>query len=129
MKRLISLLCLLLLTACSAPTVVPGQSSLQVRMQDNRFAPMLWRVNAAETVAITLTNQDAVAHRWALAGKPFTPQPASATPVPVLWQIEVPAGETVTAHFTAPPAAGEYDIVCPEHFDQGMRAVLVVVQP
>ena len=124
-----ALLVLALCAGCQGETrILPGENSLQVTLQDNAFRPRLWRINAGEQISITLDNRDVQAHRWVMMGRPVTPPYDSPDEQAVYWQMDVPAGQQVSATFSAPQAPGEYEVLCPEH-SETMQARVVVVRP
>ena len=49
----------------------------------------------------------------------------------VFWEIQIPAGQTADATFTAPADPGEYQVLCgiPGHYQAGMVAKLAVAAP
>jgi plastocyanin len=116
----------LALVACG-----PKKASLSASMTDFKYEPTSWTVPAGAEVTLTLTNDGSVEHEWLLldAGVTITP-PFSEESVKdsILVDQDVDAGATATVVFTAPMAAGEYEVVCgvAGHIENGMTGKLIV---
>jgi len=98
----------------SASTSSGSGATIQVSLQDFRFAPATITVQRGQTVTITLKNDGAVAHDFRIEG------------LNVSSQLLRP-GQTQTITFT-PNQAGQFTIICtePGHEASGMRGTLVV---
>ncbi|MDX1663096.1 MAG: sulfocyanin-like copper-binding protein [Candidatus Promineifilaceae bacterium] len=104
--------------------VVEEEATIAVTMNDIYFGenpnnaedPPIWTVPAGAEVTVNLDNNGALQHNWAIV------QPGEEVPVPVTEETAegiilydtglVDGGETATATFTAPEAAGEYLVIC-----------------
>ena len=119
----------LLLTACGSS----ASTEISAEMSDFQFSPGSWTVPAGEEITIELTNNGSVQHEFVILQPGVTITEESELPETeeelladfVYWEDEVPAGETKTATFTAPPA-GEYQVICAieGHFMAGMEGSL-----
>ena len=118
----------LILSACggAAPS-----DTIDVTLTDFQFTPNLLTVPAGQEITVNAQNNGAVVHNFIVmklgadAGTEFDDED---TPN-VYWQVQLEPGGSTTATFTAPPDAGEYQIVCstPGHLMAGMVAKLIVV--
>ncbi len=104
------------------------QTDISVIMHDNTFAPGSWRVPAGATITLRVDNQDALAHDWTIVFRQTTRPTNSIDPANVYWQYRIPAGKKETVQFTAPAAAGSYQVVSSDHFADGMVGSLIVVR-
>ncbi len=120
----------LILASCSS-----GPSkSVHVIMTDFQFTPSTYTVPAGQPISIQLTNNGAATHSFIImkAGLHVQGHFTDADKSSVYWEeAAVPAGQSITATFTAPDQPGNYQVVCgvPGHFESGMVATLVVVKP
>ncbi len=118
----------LILSACggAAPS-----DTIDVTLTDFQFTPNLLTVPAGQEITVNAQNNGAVVHNFIVmklgadAGTEFDDED---TPN-VYWQVQLEPGGSATTTFTAPPDAGEYQIVCstPGHLMAGMVAKLIVV--
>ncbi len=122
----LTLLIILLLEGCSSQP--QPQTRISVIMHDNSFTPGSWRVPAGATITLQLTNQDATAHDWTIVFRQTTRPANTIDPANVYWQYQIPAGKSETVQFTAPAAAGNYQVVSSEAFAEGMVGNLIVVR-
>ena len=134
-KRLSIILAVILilgtiLSACGSASD-QASTNLTVTMTDFEFNPTSSTVPAGETITLKLINNGAVAHEWALLSSPVEIPFDDEDEAKILFEAEVEAGESATVTFTAPAAAGEYEVVCaiPGHMEAGMIGKLIVVQP
>ena len=118
------------LSACGN-AAAQATTNLTVTMTDFEFNPTSSTVPAGETITLKLINNGAVAHEWALLSSPVEIPFDDEDEAKILFEAEVEAGESATVTFTAPAAAGEYEVVCaiPGHLEAGMIGKLIVVQP
>ncbi len=122
----LALLAILLVGGCYAQPQT--QTSIAVTMRDNSFAPGSWRVPAGATITLQLTNQDATTHDWTIVFRQTTRPSNTVDPANVYWQYRIPAGKSETVQFTAPAAAGNYQVVSSDAYAQGMVGNLIVVR-
>ena len=103
-----------------------GGSSIEATTTEYAFNPSAWTVTAGEEVTLTLTNEGAEEHEWALLSEEIESE-ADFTEDKVIWEMEAASGASAQGTFTA-PAAGIYQVVCviPGHFDSGMEGTLTV---
>lgn len=128
-KQLLIVLTLLILTACGGGN--SAKTSYRVTLTDFAYTPNELTVPAGEEISIDAANTGAVIHNFIImnlgtsAGTEFTAEDDAN----VYWKLEVPAGGSTTATFTAPTEPGEYEIVCstPGHLQAGMIGKLTVV--
>jgi len=134
MKRLlVPVVCLaitLLLAACGGGAAGgPEPISLTVAgFDDFRFEPADVTATEGAEVTINFENEGVLEHSWVLVGSSV--DPLTATLEDALAGATsgiVPAGESETFTFTAPPA-GNYTVVCtvPGHAAGGMVGTLMV---
>lgn len=123
---LASLLSFIFLSGCYA--LPEPQTDISVVMHNNTFAPANWRVPAGATVTLHIINQDAVAHDWTIVYRQ-SPNPSNTVdPAGIYWQYSIGAGKSENVQFTAPAAAGNYQIVSSERLAEGMVGRLTVVR-
>lgn len=108
-----------------------GSTSASITMSDFSFEPKEITVPAGKEVSVTLTNKGSVEHDWVVMAKPVTPPFDANAEANVLFTQKVAAGASQVVKFTAPAAAGEYEIVCsiPGHMEAGMVGKLIVTAP
>ena len=117
----------ILLTACGGSAGSSTATTSKVTMTDFAFDPKEIVVSAGKDVSLTIENKGSVAHDFTVVSKSVTaPFDMEANKADVIFTINVPAGQTSTAKFTA-PAAGTYQVICavPGHLEAGMEAKLV----
>lgn len=119
-----------LLTACGGNK---PSKNLRVDMLEFTFTPAEFIVPAGEEITITVANNGAVMHEFVIMkfGQTVGDDFGDEDETNIYWEIEVEPGKTVTATFTAPTDAGEYQVVCGTagHFMAGMAGTLVVAAP
>ena len=131
MKRILVVLIIffgLALTSCGGGG---ASTTISVALGDFQFTPNFFTIPAGEEITVNATNNGAVVHNFVVmklgaeAGAEFNDED---TPN-IYWQVQLEPGGSTTATFTAPPDAGEYQIVCSTsgHLMAGMIAKLVVV--
>jgi plastocyanin len=117
---------LLILTGCYSQP--PAQTDISILMNSNSFQPANWRVPAGAAVTLHLTNQDAAAHQLMILYRqvviPYGPADESS----IFWSHSIAAGKSETIQFTAPAAAGDYDVIGADALQDGMVARLTVVR-
>ena len=131
-KKILPILSSLILSGCAA-SGAPA-TTIRVSMTDFAFLPSTVAVPAGEEIALTVTNNGAVAHSFAIMklGHEISSQGhfGATDRANVLWGLEpVSPGATSLSTFTAPAESGEYQIVCDiaGHFEAGMVGRLIVV--
>jgi uncharacterized cupredoxin-like copper-binding protein len=108
-------------------------NKINVTMTDFHFAPDSFNVQAGKEISFSGRNNGAVTHDFVImklgadVGDSFGPEDKAN----VLWETEIPAGQTADATFAAPTDPGEYQVLCgiPGHYQAGMVAKLTVVAP
>ena len=119
-------LTIILLSGCYA--LPQPQTDISVVMRDNTFAPANWRVPAGATITLHITNQDTVAHDWTIVYRQSTTPSNVVDPTSIYWQHAIEAGKSEVVQFTAPAAAGNYQVVSSERLAEGMVGRLTVVR-
>jgi uncharacterized cupredoxin-like copper-binding protein len=130
-KPFIPALCLalaILLTACGAGG---ASTTLNVTLTDFQFSPSAFTVPAGQEITVDAANTGAVIHNFIIMnlGTSTGTEYTSEDDVNAYWKLEIPAGGSTTASFTAPTEPGEYEVVCstPGHLQAGMVGKLIVV--
>ncbi|OGO35124.1 MAG: hypothetical protein A2Z03_05690 [Chloroflexi bacterium RBG_16_56_8] len=106
-----------LATACGGGAgPATGGTALNVSVNANEFKFDPATINAApgQTVSLTVKNTGSIQHTWVVTRANV--------------KVTVDPGKTVTQTFTAPTAAGTYEIVCDVagHKEAGMVGQLIV---
>ena len=107
-----------LATACGggAGSVPGGGTALDVSVNANefKFDPATINATPGQTVSLTVKNTGSIQHTWVVTRANV--------------KVTVDPGKTVTQTFTAPTAAGTYEIVCDVagHKEAGMVGQLIV---
>jgi uncharacterized cupredoxin-like copper-binding protein len=125
------LLSTLVLAACGGGgSSSQGSTSIQATMNEFAYTPNTWSVPAGQKITLTLVNKGSVEHDWVLMKAPVTPPFSSTNQPDIIFTAKTAAGATNVVSFTAPSAAGEYEVVCdvPGHLEAGMSGKLTVVQ-
>lgn len=122
-------LIILMLTACgggSSPTTNPS-----VTLTDFAYSPTQFTVPAGKEITLDAANNGAVIHNFIIMnlGTSVGTEYTAEDDANVYWKLEIPAGGSSTATFTAPTEPGEYEVVCstPGHVQAGMVGKLIVV--
>lgn len=131
MRRLLLGLVLLipLLTACGGANAARTDHS--ITLTDFAYSPTQLTVPAGKEITLDAANTGAVIHNFIImnlgtnAGTEWTAEDDAN----VYWKLEIPAGGSATATFTAPSEPGEYEVVCstPGHLQAGMIGKMIVV--
>jgi len=120
----------LFLAACVPVTPEP-QTTFDVTLSDSAIMPRKLWVQAGTTIDLNIKNDDRSAHSLALLeafiDPPFNEDKQSL----VIFDQVVQADEQVNIQFTAPAAAGEYQIIStqPGDMEAGLQAKLIVIRP
>jgi hypothetical protein len=123
---LIIIFCLVLaLAGCYSPP--PAQTEISMVMDGSSFQPSIWRVPTGALITLHLANHDPTPHRLQILFRqvviPYGPDDVSS----IFWSHLAPAGTSETLKFTAPAAAGDYDVIGADALADGMVARLTVV--
>lgn len=126
---MLAVLLMFMLTACGGAG--SAKTSHSVTLTDFAFSPTELTVPAGQEITLDAANTGAVIHNFiimnlgASAGTEYTANDDANA----YWKLEVPAGGSTTATFTAPTEPGEYEVVCstPGHLQAGMVGKLTVV--
>jgi plastocyanin len=130
-KRLLVLVIMLIpvFTACGGSN--SPKTNYSIILTDFAYTPSELTVPAGQEITLDAVNNGAVIHNYiimnlgASAGTEYTAEDDAN----VYWKLEIPAGGSTTATFTAPSELGEYEVVCstPGHLQAGMIGKLIVV--
>jgi len=111
--RFLTLLILCCLLASCAPNIYDKVSSeIEITYQEEGFSPLLWRVPGGETITLHVDNPTDQENHWILMARPVTLPFDEDDWQNTLAEFTIPPHSENTLTFTAPQAAGEYDIVC-----------------
>lgn len=137
-KALVAMLpMVLLLGACGGDD--EASTDIEATTTDFAFSPTEWSVPAGEEISLDLTNNGDVTHEYVILKDGVQISDESDLPETeeellsdfVFWEEEIEAGDSKTVTFTAPTEPGTYQVICAieTHFNAGMNARLVVVDP
>jgi uncharacterized cupredoxin-like copper-binding protein len=129
--RLLMLAILLIpaLAACSGAG--SAKTNHSITLTDFAYSPTELTVPAGKEITLDAANTGAVIHNFIImnlgtsAGTEYTAEDDANA----YWKLEIPAGGSTAATFTAPTEPGEYEVVCstPGHLQAGMIGKLIVV--
>lgn len=127
----LALVGLLVLSACGGGGGSSGSATnVTVTLTEFKFDPATVSVPAGAKVNLTLTNNGSAQHSWVVMkqGTKVNGTFTDADKANIYFSQVVDAGKTVTATFTAPSTAGDYQIVCDlaGHLEAGMQGTLTV---
>ncbi|MGE5224415.1 MAG: plastocyanin/azurin family copper-binding protein [Omnitrophica WOR_2 bacterium] len=127
----LALVGLLVLSACGGGGGSSGgATNVTVTLTEFKFDPATVSVPAGAKVNLTLINNGSAQHSWVVMkqGTKVNGTFTDADKANIYFSQVVDAGKTVTATFTAPSTAGDYQIVCdlPGHLEAGMQGTLTV---
>lgn len=128
-RLLLSFLLVALLTACGGANAAKTNHS--ITLTDFAYSPTQLTVPAGKEITLDAANTGAVIHNFIImnfgtnAGTEWTADDDAN----VYWKLEIPAGGSANATFTAPSEPGEYEVVCstPGHLQAGMIGKMIVV--
>jgi hypothetical protein len=124
-RSLIILVLTVLLTACTVEEQPAYTSKIDVIIGSGSLSESRWHVPAGEVIQVQLSNQTEEMHTWSIL------TPTGSWRTGAAWYSEqIAPGETRSTSFTAPAAAGEYDVVSTgADTNARLTAEIVVVQP
>lgn len=130
-KRLVISLLLLIpvLAACGGSN--SAKTSHSITLGDFAYTPNQLTVPAGREITLDAVNSGAVIHNFIIMnhGTSVGTEYTSEDDPNAYWKLEILAGGSTTATFTAPTEPGEYEVVCstPGHLQAGMIGKLIVV--
>lgn len=111
--RILTLLILCCLLAGCAPNVYDKVSDeIEIAYKEESFSPLMWRVPGGETITLHVENTSDQEWHWILMARPVTLPFDEDDWQNTLTEFSIPPNSEETLTFTAPQAAGEYDVVC-----------------
>lgn len=122
----------LALTACTGnAAVAEASTTISFTLSDFKIEPARVTIPAGKEITVQLSNSGAGEHTLAIMAKPVEDSFDDADWANVYFETTLQSGAQNTVSFTAPAAAGEYQVVCttPGHIEAGMVSTLIVVQP
>lgn len=131
MRRLLLTLLLLLplLTACGGANA--AKTNHRITLTDFAYTPNQLTVPAGKEITLDAANTGAVIHNFIIMnlGTSAGTEWSAEDEANVYWKLEMPAGGSTTATFTAPSEPGDYEVICstPGHLQAGMVGKLIVV--
>ena len=132
MKKTFSVTVLILvLSLALAACGNSNKTTLNVTATDTGYDSKTYTVPAGAEVTVSMTNNGAVEHEFAVLKKDqhVTPPFGEKDEDKIYWELDgVQPGKTKSDTFTAPTTPGEYDIICgiPGHIELGMTATLII---
>ena len=128
--RKIIFLWLCLLTACSGRGTLTT-THIEAVISADRYTPSQWRIPGGEEITLKLTNTTAEEREWALLIDPPTDPYSADDEANLIVKFSVPANQSKTVTFTAPPAPGEYSVTStlPGQLEAGLFGKVLIVQP
>ena len=131
MKKLITLLFVILAFAVTACQTGGPSTKINVEMTDFAFTPNHFTVPAGEEITVNIAHHGLVLHEFIImksgtsAGNHFDEEDKPN----VYTSIDVQPDHSQSFTFIAPNQPGEYQIVCgiAGHLESGMTATLIVV--
>ncbi len=107
---IITLCCLL--ASCTPGIYDKVSSEIEITYQEESFSPLMWRVPGGETIQLHVDNPTDQEKFWILMARPVTLPFDEDDWQNTLAEFTIPPHSEDILTFTAPQAAGEYDIVC-----------------
>jgi plastocyanin len=98
--------------ACTPNVYDKVSDEIEISYQENGFSPLLWRVPSGETITLLVENTSDQEWHWILMARPVTLPFDEDDWQNTLAEFTIPPHSEETLNFTAPQAAGEYDVVC-----------------
>jgi hypothetical protein len=124
-QLLLSLILILNFGACSPLDRPETNNEMLVVINEKSPSQMRWYIPSAQMISVDITNQTGETQTLSI----LEPTGITESGAP-LFSVQIPPGESVSATFTAPVAAGEYDIISiGETTNNRLSAEIVVVQP
>lgn len=113
-KQIIALLvCLsLLLGGCLSTPAQLVSSEIEITYSEETFTPLSWHVPGGEKITLKAVNDSDQEWHWILMAQPVTLPFDEDDWQKTLAEFTISPQSEETFTFTAPQAAGEYDIVC-----------------
>jgi plastocyanin len=105
-------LCMLLAAGCTPGNYDQVSREIEITFHEDGFTPLQWRVPAGETITLQAQNDTHQQRHWILMARPVTLPFDQDDWQNTLVEFRLPAQSQQTLQFTAPQAAGEYDVVC-----------------
>jgi plastocyanin len=127
----LALICWTTLAGCSEGKRVVVSTNIEVKIIDGNYEPSEWIVPSGQEITIKITNEDSTLHDWTLLSK-YTKFPLDTGNLPpLIFQQQIAPKTTISAHFKAPAAPGEYQVICTlsANNEKGMIGTLLVVVP
>jgi plastocyanin len=123
--------CLLFLLAACNTDQLPITTIIDVQITQVGCRPTQWRVPAGQVISLKISNKALVNYTWIFMGRPVTPPFDATVAANVFFARQVAAGASVSAQFTTPAAAGEYQVFCTpyDHSGEDQAGRITVVQP
>jgi hypothetical protein len=124
-QLLLSLILILNFGACSPLDRPETNNEMLVVINEKSLSQMRWYIPSAQMISVDITNQTGETQTLSI----LEPTGITESGAP-LFSVQIPPGESVSATFPAPVAAGEYDIISiGETTNNRLSAEIVVVQP
>lgn len=101
-----------LAAGCAPGNYDQVSQEIAITFHEDGFTPLQWRIPAGETITLLAKNDTDQQQNWILMSRPVTLPFDQDDWQNTLVEFRLPAHSQKSLQFTAPQAAGEYDVVC-----------------
>lgn len=101
-----------ILTACARSAGPTALTHLEITLNEQGCHPSQWRLPAGEDIFLVVTNHASQPKQLVILSDPLYIPFERSQPPQVYFEASLAPQERRTLRFTAPAAAGEYDLIC-----------------
>jgi hypothetical protein len=101
-----------ILTACTSSAEPAALTHLEITLDEQGCHPAQWRLPAGEEVSLAINNHSGQPSQLVILSDPLYIPFERSRPPQVYFEANFAPQERRTLRFTAPAAAGEYDLIC-----------------